>query len=556
MKTRNILTAAALMAFVSANAIELPELPSKEGFDIKGYVHDGTKGVAGVAVTDGYSITTTDADGAYYLTSSPLAYFVYYTLPSGYEAGTVENGVTKFFADIDRQAGETRADFIINPIGDDENFSFIVHADTQPDEYFNSNVFTELGKAYVDMQTTANTIEAKEGFKPFNLHLGDIMYHTDTQTDDYQRYLSTLKNRNYTCPIYATPGNHDRSYTANYNAAMKLYRETWGPTYHSFNRGNIHFVALDNVKPTDGNYSRGFTTESVEWLKKDLAGIEKGSRVVFMTHRPMTRVAADVKAYTTVLDILKDYDVLMLTGHLHRPGNNFDVYDSNLKERNQTALGGYEWRSACAADGTPNGYYIYEVKGNDISWKFKWTGRDADTNLFRMYTPGQFTDNIPGAADEKTVLINIWDWDEDWKVTWKQDGVDMGDVERYESHLDPWASSLYDNNASRPTWKSVESYHIFHCDVPATCANVEVTVTDPFGRTVSKALDLDHIAGIETVTTATCGVETTEVYNLQGVKLITVNGYPQVDTLPVGRGCYIMVLRHTDGTVTSEKVIL
>lgn len=556
MKTRNILIPAALMAFVSANAIELPELPSKEGFDIKGYVHDGTKGVAGVAVTDGYTITTTDADGAYYLTSSPLAYFVYYTLPSGYEVADAENGVAKFFTGIDRTQADFRADFQINPIGDDDEFTFLVHADTQPFTYFNSNVFTELGKAYIDMQATADKITKEEGFKPFNLHLGDIMYHTDERTDDYQQYLATLKNRNYTCPIYATPGNHDRSYIENYNQSLQLYRDTWGPVYHSFNRGKVHFISIDNVKSTDGNYTRGITADCIAWLKQDLAMIEKGSRVVLFTHRPMTRAAAEIKAYGTVLDMFKDYETLVLTGHLHRPNNNFPEYAPSMKERNHTALGGYEWRSACAADGTPNGYYIYEVKGNDISWKFKWTGRDADTNLFRMYSPGQFTDNIPGAADEKTVLINIWDWDEDWKVTWKQDGVDMGDVERYESHLDPWASSLYDNNASRPTWKSVESYHIFHCDVPATCANVEVTVTDPFGRTVSKALNLDHIAGIETVTTETCGVVTTEVYNLQGVKLVTVNGYPEVDTLPVGPGCYIMVLRHTDGTVTSEKVIL
>lgn len=94
---RFALTAAALWMMPSAFAVELPELPDRDGCDLKGYVHDGTKGVAGVLVTDGYTFATTDENGAYYLASSPDAKFVYTVLPSGYEHAVVENGVVKFF---------------------------------------------------------------------------------------------------------------------------------------------------------------------------------------------------------------------------------------------------------------------------------------------------------------------------------------------------------------------------------------------------------------------------------------------------------------------------
>src|ERR1700760_2227150 len=49
-----------------------------------GRVHDGGKGIADVAVTDGYSIVKTDKDGKYELTAHPAAEFVYISVPSGY----------------------------------------------------------------------------------------------------------------------------------------------------------------------------------------------------------------------------------------------------------------------------------------------------------------------------------------------------------------------------------------------------------------------------------------------------------------------------------------
>ena len=49
---------------------------------------------------------------------------------------------------------------------------------------------------------------------------------------------------------------------------------------------------------------------------------------------------------------------------------------------------------------------------------------------------------------------------------------------------------------------------------------------------------------------------TTEIYNMQGIRVLTVDGYPETDTLPLSPGCYIMHLRHTDGTLTTEKTVL
>ncbi|MDE6528397.1 MAG: calcineurin-like phosphoesterase family protein [Muribaculaceae bacterium] len=553
-KYRFVLTVAALCGGWAFAAAALPELPDRDGFNIKGYVHDGDKGVAGVLVSDGYSFARTDDSGAYYIASDPAAKEVFVVLPAGYEYAGVTNGVPEFFKPLDG-SGSMQADFALNPIGDDSSFTFLVHADTQPEEYFNSHVYTDMGNAYKDMQQSSDALAAADGFKPLNLHLGDIIYNGSAINYDYSRFLSTLGSVGYNVPVLPTPGNHDRYYTTDYNKAMELYRGTWGPVYYSFNRGKVHFISVDNVlvKKNDA-YTKGISDAAVEWLKKDLSYVEDGSRVVFYTHQPMTRNTSALKAYSGVLDILKNYEVLILTGHLHRIFNNFPEYAPSIKERNHVALGGYEWRSTCSQDGVPNGYYIYSVSGSDISWKFKPTGKDADKNMFRVYEPGFPDTDQVRPSDDKTVLVNVWDWDEDWTVTWSLDGEDQGDVPRYDTMKDPLASYNYDNVPGHDTWLAHETYHIFHCDVPSTGSVVKVTVSDPFGRTLSKTLELASVpGGIEAVAPESSGVQRADIYNLQGVRLLSVDGYPETDTLPLGAGCYIMRLRHTDGAVTVEK---
>ncbi len=559
MKIRNTLLSIALSPVLVAQAVDLPELPSKDGFDIKGYVHDGTKGVPGVLVSDGYGFARTDENGAYYLASDKAALEVFVVLPSGYEYGSVKDGVAGFFSHIDRSAPEFRADFALTPIGDDTSFTFFVHADTQPETYFNADVYSDMMRAYKDMQALAKTVTAADGFAPFNLHLGDIIYNGSAQPYDYDTYFRPLQLAGYNVATLPTPGNHDRWYRTDYTIAMERYRKAWGPVRYSFNRGKVHFISVDNViVKKDDAYTRGFRDAAVEWIKKDLSYVEKGSRVVFYTHQPMTRNDAALKAYSGMLDILKEYDVLILTGHLHRIFNNFPEYSPTIKERNHVALGGYEWRGPCSQDGVPNGYYIYTVDGTDISWKYKWTGKDADKNMFRLYEPGQFGTPEYLPSDDKTVIVNVWDWDKDWKVTWSLDGVEQGDVARYDSAKDPWACYNFENVTGHDTWKAQETYHMFHCDVPASGSEVKVTVTDPFGRTLSKTITVesDGSGGIEAIAPESCGVATTEIYSMQGVRVLTVDGYPETDTLPLDCGCYIMLLRHADGIVTTERTII
>ena len=82
-----------VLAVIFSMVFYNPSLGFCDGYsnNIKGYVHCGDKPVAGVVVTDGYSVTTTDAQGIYYLNRHDSAQFVIITMPSNYEANTINN---------------------------------------------------------------------------------------------------------------------------------------------------------------------------------------------------------------------------------------------------------------------------------------------------------------------------------------------------------------------------------------------------------------------------------------------------------------------------------
>ena len=59
----------------------------QEGNNLVGLITDSKtgKGIEGVAVSDGYTITTTDKNGVYQFVGNPLTRVVYYTTPAEYE---------------------------------------------------------------------------------------------------------------------------------------------------------------------------------------------------------------------------------------------------------------------------------------------------------------------------------------------------------------------------------------------------------------------------------------------------------------------------------------
>ena len=80
-------------------------------------------------------------------------------------------------------------------------------------------------------------------------------------------------------------------------------------------------------------------------------------------------------------------------------------------EHNTAAVCGTWWRADINVDGTPRGYGVYEVDGNQVKWLYKSAGYPKEHQL-HVYQAGS-SDEYPS-----DIIANVWNWDEQWKVEW------------------------------------------------------------------------------------------------------------------------------------------
>ena len=173
-------------------------------------------------------------------------------------------------------------------------------------------------------------------------------------------------------------------------------------------------------------------------------------------------------------DILASYRAHIIAGHQHESEH---VVDGGIQTHVAGAVCGAWWTGPVCADGTPNGYAVYEVNGEDISWRYKATGEPADLQI-RAYNRG--TD--PAALSE--VIANVWDWDPAWTVVWYEDGIRKGKMEQRRG-FDPLASQLYrgpDVPRKHPWADPWQADHLFRAAITPSANEVRIEATDGFGR--------------------------------------------------------------------------
>lgn len=70
-----------------------------------------------------------------------------------------------------------------------------------------------------------------------------------------------------------------------------------------------------------------------------------------------------------VHQLLDGYETHFLTGHLHSNSN--IVFNDHQMEHNTAAVCGIWWHADVCIDGTPQGYGVYEVDGNQVNGTIK-----------------------------------------------------------------------------------------------------------------------------------------------------------------------------------------
>ncbi|AGY53979.1 Metallophosphoesterase [Bacteroidales bacterium CF] len=463
--------------------------PSGDGGDDKpvnivksGKVLCDSKGVAGVVVTDGTNFTLTAADGAYELPYNPSATHVYISSPAGYTV-PVERSVPKFWVALKNAPDKKNINFVLNKMGQSDNkHYFIAVGDPQVRNE------TELKKLEPILAFMRQEI-ASASLSPVHLMVaGDVVFNKPLMNDLSRSYFSAVNQ-----PVYYSIGNHDHlfstSQTPSYNydkVADSAYIRHYGPTFYSFNRGMVHYISLDNIYykgGPDGEYTVNFTEEQLSWVRNDLSYVTKDKALVLLFHAPSkSRYASSYGNSETLHALLQGYaNVQIICGHTH--------YNSVMKDNTGitehivgAACGGF-WEGPVCLDGAELGYKIFEVNGTDFKWIYRsYTNPDSQ---FSVYKP---ENRAPVLRPSDELLVNVWDWDPDWKVMWSDNhGATYQEMVRIsEKTMDPTAYSWFgadgDNKISGRTWiNAVTTDHIFKCIPGSGIKEVKIKVTNSFG---------------------------------------------------------------------------
>lgn len=503
----------------------LSDIPDKAGMNIKGIVTCNGEPVTGVVVSDGSEVTRTDAEGIYYLASDKKNGYVFISVPSGYEVD--HSGTTpRFFGYLNQSASTVeQRDFALAKC-DNSHHRVVVFTDVHLARRVSDR--SQFQSGFLREMTDYLKSCRADNIPVYGIALGDLAwdqywYENDYDLNDYQNDLKSLD-----FPVFSAPGNHDNDPTvANDDfAAAGPFRQIIGPTDFSFNIGNVHYILLDNVVYENPNgidgthsYSVRLTDEKLEWLRKDLATVDKQTPVFVGMHVPLhkTPTLDDTGRTTTsynmedaerFVECLEGYDVNILTGHTHY---NFNITKSErLREHNIAAVCATWWWTGhtdyagnhICRDGSPGGYKIFEATGSDVRWYYKSIGKDAGYQ-FRTYDLNECllekSDFCPSASDSdfakyafgydrandnNEVLINVFDWADDWKI----EVTDLSDdsslaVQRVRTH-DPLHVISYNmrklDKKSAMTFPTSYSAHMFKVKARTASSSLRIVVTDGF----------------------------------------------------------------------------
>ncbi|MCR4790152.1 MAG: calcineurin-like phosphoesterase family protein, partial [Treponemataceae bacterium] len=509
MKTKTILLSVILTIFgllqVSAKPIVYENIARGVVTDDKG------NPIEGVVISDGYSCTTSDAEGKYTLKRNPAAMYIWASIPAEYEIPLRQGQPCFYRKYIDKRT----FDFVLTPLKKGKETKFNLFLVGDPQCQTSAHVERMMNEGIADIKAYSK----KQKGPNYGITLGDI------------GYCENIKNTNYLFPIIReemaadkvgmplmqTVGNHDFEYAEgaldfeNPTATIRrnrMFEATFGPIDYSWNRGDVHIISVNDVQFDDlknpGNYHGDLTDAQFEWIKQDLSYVPKDKLVIFCTHIPL-RGMKKTAHYKELISLLGQFaNAKIITGHTHTMIHSIhEVGDARVEEYTVAALSGCWWWSRNCADGTPNGYMVFHINGNQVVDNiYKGVGWD-DSFQMRVYRGdatygGEYEDfKIPYSHDE--LLINVWNWQPGWKIDVYEDGVlcaSPGKPLPLTSEYKPepgtskdWWAIGYNlgvvgrgrGGSNRKSYCS-KNYHMFLYKMQNADAKVKVVVTDPSGR--------------------------------------------------------------------------
>ena len=455
-----------------------------QSYVVNGKVSSEGKALKNVVVTDGKSTTITNADGDYSLNVSPHSIFVYVSTPSGYLPQDNLN-VPTFYQQLNGVHNAVHNFDLIKNEKDDSNHVFLVHADPQ---FFKEEQFNLYEKVIDDCIETIATYKSQD---VFGIDCGDL---TADRPHFYSPYINILNKTDV--PFYRVLGNHDMENDGRTKEeSVQQFGKYFGPSNYSFNRGNAHYIVINNVYFLGRPYSyMGYIDEQTySWIEQDLSYVPEGSLVFISMHiparlnekqKPFKYDEENIRQQTVNIEplfkMLEPYNAHIFTGHEHFNKN--IVHSPTLYEHNTAAISGSFWQGDYCWDGTPIGYGVYEVVGNDVKWYFKSAGHPREHQM-RATPIGSSTEH------PEDIIVNIWNWDKNWTVEWTENGEKRGEMTQFTG-LDPATSEMCaDKDKLEFKWISpVPTDHLFRATPESKASKIEIIATNSFGEVYKTSL--------------------------------------------------------------------
>lgn len=495
------------------------------------------KPVSGVSVSDGVFVTTTDSEGRYYLASMRKNGYVFISVPKNYRVA-VNRTIPQFFKRFKAIASSEyeQHTFILAP---EDNVKHRMLAFTDCHLANRTNDISQFDQMFKD-DLREQIVKARgEAVPLYSVCLGDMSWDEWWYKNSYslESYYRTMEDLDIA--IYNVPGNHDNDpYVPDDFKSENMFRKWIGPTYYSFNIGDIHYILMDNTifrnsgasQGVVGNvqdYSQGLTANEMKWLEADLANVPAGSTVfvgmhIQYTNRPSRKSDGSFKfAYafpaesrSELVRILEPFNVHFITGHTHINYTN-DI-SSKVMEHNIAAVCATWWwtgyytsnKAHMCRDGAPGGYKIFNIREDGaVKWSYKPMKRDA-AYQFRVYDlnncyitrevfcPGakskvsdsffsQYAYGYDKPRSDNKLLVNVFDYDEGWTVKAFEGSKELN-VERVDTydplHVVHFNMARMNTNSTAMTFPTLKTSHMFEVQASDALSTVTVVATDRFGN--------------------------------------------------------------------------
>ena len=459
--------------------------------------------VVGCVVSDGKQCVTTDSNGHYAMKSDMAnTRFVFISIPAEYQIPYRKSVIQNFRRIHRHQKGATANFTLAKRTEPTDKYTIIMIGDPQ----MRGLGIDGSGERYRDV--VLPDIEALKKTTTgefFAINLGDLVYNWMAGYDDYMDISATT-----TYPMCHVIGNHDydQSNILEGKLGTPYFEEYISPTYYSLTIGKVHYVMVNSIEysreDAKKHYKSGLDDEQMQWLEEDLKHVPKDYTIFICGHAQLFKKKGTSPNgshgkynlnYERYTELLKQYKrVYSWSGHYHT--NNGYSYAGNDKFPGMDhieaitvarCIGTLRSNKELDNDGTPNGYMVVTVDGENFDWWYKTVGKNRDYQM-RAYSPTRTGDGY--------VKVNIWNYTEGYwsDIEWWENGQKVSTFEK-SKELDPdyvelHAAKLTHLKGTAAKYaQPAKSDYIFRVMPSEGVRSGEIRVTDNFGVTYTEKVE-------------------------------------------------------------------